>query len=1012
MPMGPAEAGRSRPPLDDRTTLKLDPEHDPDLEPATTCPSGRDRDLRQTLALHQDLGEDELLELFCNDQVDRWCEGVRIPAEAYLALHPALDDRSEGAFDLIYGEFVLRESLGDGPRPEEFFWRFPRFADRFRRQLDLHQALRSEDLACRPDRDEHRAGDDPEGETLVSGPEVSGYRILRVLGHGGMGVVYLARHLSLNRLVALKVIHAGDPEAMARFRAEAEAVARFHHPNLIQVYEVGEHADLGYLALEYAAGGSLQQKLAGTPQDPRAAALLLEDLALAVDYAHRQGIVHRDLKPANVVLTEEGVPKITDFGLAKLLEHGESLTHTGAILGTPSYMAPEQARGHSREITPATDVYALGAILYEMLTGHPPFKGSSPISTLEQVATQEPIPPGRLQRHAPRDLETISLKCLEKEPKQRYPGGRELADDLRRFLDGRPILARPTPTWTKAWKWARRKPSTAMALACVVLAVVVLLLGSTYYNARLRVAVRNARTAERASEASARAALEQRNLALKALDQLVYGVQEKLGAMPATRPLRRGLLDTALTGLDEIARSAEATTPDLSRAVAHQKLGEIFRQVGRAVEARRQLDQSIGLAERLAAASPRDVAVADCLYAAYYSLGELDLMSGRLDESKSSFRRVVTLAESIARTDPGHVGARRGLIEAYFELGRAHSFGRELASADVWFQKMHDLAERWVAEEPDNVGAKDLLASSYRKLADQRKLTRDLDAARTGYLKAIALGHETLLADPQNLDYKTHLAIALEDLAGVEARRLSPEEARRLYDESQRLFEELVAADPENLQNRMRLVQTLCNEASLVREQSQFAEAACLFRRAREHLANLRREGRLEGRPPVQIRRHEAIEREIAFCEAAPGLLDDLDAIRSRPSADACRLLVFRARATTAQGRRPDLVAAANALCELDAETTDDLWALARSLAECIAPLEDPRWDNPPEPDLRPLRDRCADRAVSVLARAADRDSGGWQAIEGDSSLASLRHHPAYGALVDRLKRARTLPGR
>ena len=218
---------------------------------------------------------------------------------------------------------------------------------------------------------------------------VPGFEILGILGQGGMSVVYLARQAALNRLVALKVIRArvyADPDVAARFRDEAEAAARFQHPNIIQVYEVGEFEGQGYLVLEYAAGGSLQQKLAGNPQPPREAARLIEHLARALHYAHQHGIVHRDLKPANVVLTEDGIPKVTDFGLAKLMEREAGLTRTGDIMGTPSYMAPEQASGTPADVTAAADIYALGAILYEMLTGRPPFKGATPLSTLGQAA--------------------------------------------------------------------------------------------------------------------------------------------------------------------------------------------------------------------------------------------------------------------------------------------------------------------------------------------------------------------------------------------------------------------------------------------------------------------------------------------------------------------------------------------------------------------------------------------------------------------------------------------------
>ena len=250
-------------------------------------------------------------------------------------------------------------------------------------------------------------------------PAITGYEIVGELGRGGMGIVYKARHLGLKRLVALKVIQSGaraGARERARFRAEAEAGARLQHPNIVQVFEIIEHDGLLCLAMEFIDGGSLAQKTAGAPQPPRAAAELVEVLSRAIHSAHEQNVVHRDLKPANVLLTRGGVPKIADFGLAKKLDDQSAASESGSILGTPSYMAPEQVRGRGQVIGPATDVYALGAILYDMLTGRAPFKGASPMDTVLQVMHEEPVRPSRLQRHIPPDLETICLKCLSREP--------------------------------------------------------------------------------------------------------------------------------------------------------------------------------------------------------------------------------------------------------------------------------------------------------------------------------------------------------------------------------------------------------------------------------------------------------------------------------------------------------------------------------------------------------------------------------------------------------------------
>jgi serine/threonine protein kinase len=326
-------------------------------------------------------------------------------------------------------------------------------------------------------------------------PAVPGYELLGELGRGGMGVVFKARQVKLNRLVALKMIHGGelsDPDTLARFRTEAEAVARLQHPNIVQIYEVGEADGRPFFSLEYVGGGSLAQRAGGRPQPPVAAATLVEVLARAVDYAHSQGIIHRDLKPGNILLADDGQrtedkgqrtirgpadvssvpcplssvpPKIADFGLAKsttAVGRPDRPLRPELIVGTPQYMAPEMAGADPEDVGPHADVYALGAILYELLTGRPPFQGANATDTLLHVRLLEPIPPRVWHAKTPRDLETISLKCLAKNPRLRYSSARDLADDLRRFLEGVPIRARESSLTERAWKAVRRHPVVAM----------------------------------------------------------------------------------------------------------------------------------------------------------------------------------------------------------------------------------------------------------------------------------------------------------------------------------------------------------------------------------------------------------------------------------------------------------------------------------------------------------------------------------------------------------------------
>jgi serine/threonine protein kinase len=322
-------------------------------------------------------------------------------------------------------------------------------------------------------------------------PKIEGYELVRIIDRGGMGIVFEARQLKLGRTVAIKMI-SGDhlrPKLVARFRAEAEAAARLQHPNFVQIFEVGQVQDRPFFSMEYVAGGSLAERLSRQPLTPREAAEFVETLALAVHAAHERGIVHRDLKPANIMLAMDGTPKIADFGLAKRLDDDSGHTHSGEILGTPSYMAPEQAEGKKDQIGPHTDVYALGAILYELLAHKPPFQGASPIDSLRLVISQEPIAPSRFAPATPRDLESICLKCLEKQPAQRYGSALALAEDLRRFLSGHPIVARHIGPPQRVWKWIRRHPQGVALyslLGVLGFLPIILLLGNYRADAQLR----------------------------------------------------------------------------------------------------------------------------------------------------------------------------------------------------------------------------------------------------------------------------------------------------------------------------------------------------------------------------------------------------------------------------------------------------------------------------------------------------------------------------------------------
>ncbi|MEX2561182.1 MAG: serine/threonine-protein kinase, partial [Pirellulales bacterium] len=302
------------------------------------------------------------------------------------------------------------------------------------------------------------------------------YELLFEIARGGMGVVYKARQLKLNRDVAVKMILAGQlasADDVSRFHVEAEAAAHLDHPGIVPVYEVGEHEGCHFFSMGFVEGTSLAAQLAQGPLEPSATAELMVDVCDAIQYAHEQGVIHRDLKPQNILLDKQGRPRVTDFGLAKRVAKDSGLTSDGAVLGTPNYMPPEQAAGHTDKIGPAADVYSLGAVLYTALTGRPPFQAATPVATVMQVIHREPAAPRQLNAVIPRDLETIALKCLEKDPARRYATAGELGNELRRFLAGEPILARPIGPAGRSWRWCRRHPHEASLAAVAALLIAV-----------------------------------------------------------------------------------------------------------------------------------------------------------------------------------------------------------------------------------------------------------------------------------------------------------------------------------------------------------------------------------------------------------------------------------------------------------------------------------------------------------------------------------------------------------
>ncbi len=400
---------------------------------------------------------------------------------------PDFAKNPETAIELIYTEYATREELGQTPPTADYFARFPDLRGRLERQFQIHEIVRQQADETRTDEataSSHKKLVDSGSEHL---PKMGDYQILGERARGSAATIYKVRHVELDRTVALKIFPPQTSSSLDRgFIDEAKTLAKLHHPNIVQLFESGCTPEgQAYLALEWIDGKSLAEQLDTGLPPWRESASLIAKSAEAVLYAHRSGIVHRDLKPGNILLTLSGVPKVSDFGLARWIHEDSSRTSEPAVQGTPSYMAPEQVRDPA-SAGPAADIYSLGAILYELLTGRPPFLSDTPIETLRQVLTETPIHPLTLQPAAPKDLATIALKCLSKEPSARYRDAAALGEDLARFLDGQPVLARPVPPWERAWKWACRKPASAALLATAVVVPLMLYVSGIWYVAWLR----------------------------------------------------------------------------------------------------------------------------------------------------------------------------------------------------------------------------------------------------------------------------------------------------------------------------------------------------------------------------------------------------------------------------------------------------------------------------------------------------------------------------------------------
>jgi serine/threonine protein kinase/Flp pilus assembly protein TadD len=726
-----------------------------------------------------------------------------------------------------------------------------------------------------PTRPLHGRTDVPAGRP-ADWPRVPGLELLEVLGSGGMGVVFKAQQPTLDRHVAVKFLrnpHVADAAHRDRFKQEARAVARLQHPNLVRLYEFGNiplangAGSQPYLVLEYVSGGSLADRLRGARLPHSSAARLVESLAEAIQYAHEQGVIHRDLKPANILLQESGVraqesntklatksqvpaetcllnsdswtPKITDFGLAKFLA-GASLTVTGDLLGTPSYMAPEQTTGKSADITPAVDVYGLGAILYEALSGRPPFAGETRAVTIRQVQESEPVPPRRLEKLVPSDLETICLKCLRKEPGRRYASAQELANDLRRFRMGEPIRARPVGTAERVLVLCRRRPLVAglvAALAIVLLAG----MGSVLWQWELA----NEREGEVQRERQlAQTQKERDDENLKQLREKVDRLTvlgRDLAKDPRLKKTALALLEEALAFYDRILPK-ETMDPRL-RAEAIKMCGEVastYHWTGKwhqSVDAYRRQAELLTAMVRDEPASPE---LKSRLASSYNNCGHVLRDLGETPEARTVYQKAVEIQESLVADSPNDLNLQTGLANILLNQVTAMSSQSEADEIEKILRRAVKLNR--AAVDADGPGSRFLfgLALAQDGLGWHLLVSGKLQESMSIVDESLEIYKRLLAAEAQNENLKRYVARAYTFQGDVFAASGKAQDAEQSFQEAVKLLTPLVEHAKGDPFYRIELARALTSWGDLLKNTPRKNEAEALLCKAIGHYKTLK----------------------------------------------------------------------------------------------------------------------------------------------------------------------------
>ncbi len=794
------------------------------------------------------------------------------------AEHSDVPDREErlGAVLVAYLEGVDR---GQVLRREELLARYPEFAADLNRFLDDQERvercaapLRAVAAAAAGCATVPQGGGGTVTEAEGSRPagtlrSLGDYELLEEIGRGGMATVYRARQGSLGRTVAVKVIRAADGAARRdaeRFRREAELAAHLDHPHIVPVYEVGEQDGYVYFSMKLIEGGSLADDPDRFTADPRAAARLLAAVARAVHHAHQRGVLHRDLKPANVLLDGAGQPHVTDFGLARRVEGDSSLTQSGALVGTPSYMAPEQTTRERAAVTTAADVYGLGTVLYAVLTGRPPFRADTAVDTLLLVREREPEPPRRLNARVDRDLETVCLKCLQKDPQRRYGSAELVAEDLERWLAGKPIQARRIGSWERLGKWVRRRPALAGLVAVSILAVLSLVGGLLWHNAQLQEAAQREHQAaqgERQQAEQARIqrdqAREEREWARQAVKDMYTEVAEKwLEQKPRLQPLQRQFLEKALRYYQRFAEQA-GTSPDerLAAADAYRRVADIRLKLGHHQQSIDAYRHAKSILEELAAKFPNTAEYRARLAQVHTQLGVALVETHAFPEAKEEQDQAVRLLRQLVRENPASAAIRQDLAKALGSLGNVLVDGDQPLAADEAYAEALRYLRQLTTESPDNLAFRRDLLRTYHNQGRLYYNTRRAAEAEKAFEKAQELGESLVARQPGDPEYRAALASACSALGLVRLNGGQSTEAEKPLRRAEELLKKLADEFPDVPEYQELLALTEHNLGNLLSENGPSREAEEAYR------ASLKvKEGMIKAFPQVAVYREDVVQ--------------------------------------------------------------------------------------------------------------------------------------------------------